>query len=139
MRDATAFAPFYSAVGFGAPSPRSPRSVHTRPRPLALSQTEAVELKARLETRAWAANPPVHTPHLSVFAPGRPLPPHSEYSSPSQHGDLPCVCAREPKLWWVREPGFTVEAKKHVAELCRCVHCGVACPAGYGRDAGVQG
>ena len=81
----------------------------------------------------------VHTPHLSVFATDRPLPPHSEYSSPSQHGDLPCVCAREPKLWWVREPGFTVEAKKHVAELCRCVHCGVACPAGYGRDAGVQG
>ena len=31
MRDATAFAPFYSAVGFGT-SPRSPRSVHARPR-----------------------------------------------------------------------------------------------------------
>ncbi len=80
----------------------------------------------------------VHTPHLSVFAPGRPLPPHSEYSSPSQHGDLPCVCAREPKMWWVREPAIQVSSSRHrqigaegvEAELCRCVHCRAACPAG---------
>ena len=80
----------------------------------------------------------VHTPHLSVFAPGRPLPPHSEYSSPSQHGDLPCVCARAPKMWWVREPAIQVSSSRHrkigaegvEAELCRCVHCRAACPAG---------